>query len=72
MLKLAEKRKDGWCIALAAMAGYIIGEVPPLNVGWNITLILLSIALFQESADIYHESEYVEKKKGIKCIKHVS
>lgn len=72
MLKLAEKRKDGWCIALAAMAGYIIGEVPPLNVGWNITLILLSVVLFQESVDVDHESECVENKKGIKCIKHVS
>ena len=47
MWKLIHMEKDYLCIGYAVMCGYIIGEVTPLNVGWNITLILLALILFQ-------------------------
>lgn len=52
MWKLIRMEKDYLCIGYAVMCGYIIGETTPLNVGWNITLILLALILFQENKKI--------------------
>lgn len=55
MWRMVKLEKDGWCIALAVMSGYMLGEVPPLNVGWNITLVMLSIVLFDLDERLKYE-----------------
>lgn len=66
MWELIKCGQDYICIALAVMSGYLLGEVTPLNVGWNITLIYVSMVIFKDNIFLLkngneHEGQYKEK-----------
>jgi len=63
MWKAIALKKDYLCLALAVMSGYLVGEVTPLNVGWNILWIYLSMVLFQSKSQNINIIKGEEKTK---------
>lgn len=51
MWLMAKQKEDYYVIVFAVISIYFLGEAVPVSVGWNISLLLVSIVLFQKMGE---------------------
>ena len=56
MFYFASHEQDWECIIFAILGGYFLGEAVPLSAGWNLTLILIAMVIFNEER-VVHERD---------------